>query len=75
MWRVPSFSIPPRYSPVVNALRSTTLRRLAVYLSDRGVARRRLDQAMHDHSAVRLAERAAQEAARRRPAYAGQRPT
>lgn len=67
--------VPHRYSPLVNALRLTALRRAAVYLSDRGFARRTLDTAMQRHAAVRLAERAAEEAARRAPAYAGQSST
>jgi hypothetical protein len=64
-----------RYSPMVNALRLTAVRRLAVYLSDRDFARSTLDAALQNHSAIRLAERAAIEAARRNPAYTGQVPT
>ena len=75
MCSVASFRVLSTHSPLVNALRLVPLRRLAVSLSDRGIARAALDRAMHNHSAVRLAERAAKEAARRQPAYAGQRPT
>lgn len=64
-------SLSARYSPLVLALRLSPARRLAVYLSDSDVARARLDNALHEHSAVRLAERAAAEAVRRTPAYAG----
>ena len=65
-----------RYSPLVNALRLTAVRRLAVYLSDRDLARSTLDKALQNHSTVRLAERAATDAAARRdPAYMGQFPT
>jgi len=55
--------------PLSLVLRSATVRKVAMRLSDRDVARPTIDAALHAHAAHRLAKRCADEIARR-PAYA-----